>query len=114
MPQNIRELRDASPTAYLLPAFDEYLIGYRDRSAMLDIKHAKKVVPGGNGMFLPIALIDGRVVGTWKRTIKKDRIDIHLNPFAKLGREQYEAIAIAAERYGRFIGRRVILEKNQK
>ncbi|MCB0182020.1 MAG: AlkZ family DNA glycosylase, partial [Anaerolineae bacterium] len=38
-----------SPTVYLLPGFDEYLLGYRDRSAVLDPAHAKKVVPGGNG-----------------------------------------------------------------
>ena len=34
---------------YLLPGFDEYLLGYKDRSAALDIHHAPKVVPGNNG-----------------------------------------------------------------
>jgi hypothetical protein len=66
--------KTGSPTAYLLPAFDEYLLGYRDRSAVLDPIHAGKVVPGGNGMFKPLIVIDGRVVGTWKRTLRKTKV----------------------------------------
>jgi hypothetical protein len=51
----------------LLPGFDEFVLGYADRSAVLDPAHADRIVPGGNGVFRPTVVRDGRVVGTWKR-----------------------------------------------
>lgn len=101
----------ASPTAYLLPGFDEYLLGYKDRSVVLDPTHATKVVPGGNGIFKPIIVIDGRVVGTWKRTFKKDRVAIALQPFNALSEAEARAVAAAAERYGTFVNLPVALLK---
>ena len=50
----------------LLPGFDEFVLGYGDRSEILDAEHADRIVPGGNGMFHPTVVRDGRVVGTWK------------------------------------------------
>ncbi len=93
-----------SPAAYLLPGFDEYLLGYKDRRAVLEPAHANKVVPGGNGMFRPIIVSDGRVVGTWKRTLRKTKVRLNLEPFEVLSPAQLEAAAIAAEPYGRFLG----------
>jgi hypothetical protein len=94
----------ASPTAHLLPGFDEYLLGYKDRGAVLDPAHAKKVVPGANGMFKPIIVIDGRVVGTWKRTLRRTKVLVSLAPFVALSPAQMEVAAAAAEPYGRFLG----------
>jgi hypothetical protein len=100
---SLSSIKAASPTAYLLPGFDEYLLGYRDRTAALDSAHATKVVPGANGMFKPIIVIDGRVVGTWKRTFKKDRVVIALQPFNALSEAEAQAVAPAAECYGVFV-----------
>ncbi len=113
MPDHIKEPHDTSPTAYLLPSFDEYLIGYKDRGAMLDALHAQKVVPGNNGMFLPVVLVDGQVVGTWKRTFDRDRVDVKVKPFGRISAERMDAVAVAAERYGMFLGKPVVLEKSQ-
>jgi len=94
----------AAPTASLLPGFDEYLLGYRDRSAVLNPAHATKVVPGGNGIFKPIIVIDGRVVGTWKRSLRKTKVLLEFDPFEPLSPAQMAAAAAAAEPYGRFLG----------
>lgn len=51
----------------LLPGFDEYMLGYRDRSAALPAEFADRIVPGGNGMFKATVIDAGQVVGTWKR-----------------------------------------------
>lgn len=59
--------RRLARAALLLPGFDEYLLGYTDRSAVLAREFAQRVVPGGNGMFIPTVVADGEVVGTWKR-----------------------------------------------
>ncbi len=49
----------------LVPAFDEYLLGWRDRSLTLSADHAKTIAPGG-GIIRPAIIGDGRVVGTWR------------------------------------------------
>jgi len=51
----------------LLPGFDEYYLGYADRSAIASPAVQAAVVPGGNGMFRPLVLSGGRVVGCWRR-----------------------------------------------
>ena len=59
------------PDWLLLPAFDEHLLGYQDRSAQLNPAHFERIVPGRNGMFLATVVRNGRVVGTWKRGTRK-------------------------------------------
>lgn len=102
-------LLNSSPTAYLLPGFDEYLLGYRDRRAVLDPAYNQKIVPGSNGIFMPTIICAGRVVGTWKRAFKKNTVIITLEPFAPLSQAQLQAVEVAAERYGHFMGRPVIV-----
>ena len=68
--------------AVLLPAFDEYLVAYRDRGAVLDARDAKRVNDGG-GMLSPCVVLDGRVVGTWRRTLARAGVTIALALFAK-------------------------------
>ncbi len=102
--------RDAS--LHLLPAFDEYLIGYRDRSAALDERYVKNAFDKGkiiysNGIFLPIIVYEGKVIGTWKKQRMKDKIRIATTSFSKLTRDQEKGILEEAERYGRFLDSKV-------
>jgi hypothetical protein len=94
---------DNEPTVYLLPGFDEYLLGYKDRSAVLRAEYARKIVPGNNGVFMPTIIIEGQVAGTWKRTIKNKGIDIEFNLFMPL-EDREESIIETARRYCGFIG----------
>ncbi len=88
----------------LLPGFDEYLLGYQDRSDVLDPLHASKVVPGGNGVFFPMIVIDGQIEGTWKRTIKRDKVIITRDTFRPLTDQKRAEFEIAAQRYAAFHG----------
>jgi hypothetical protein len=88
---------------HLLPGFDEYLLGYTDRSAVLPAQHASKIIPGGNGIFMPTIVARGVIVGTWKRSEKKGGVDIVLVPFEK-PRGLREGARAAAERYAQFLG----------
>jgi len=88
---------------HLLPGFDEYLLGYKDRSSVLAAEHAPKIVPGNNGIFLPTLVVSGQVVGTWKRTIRKNALDILLRPFTPLENAQERALE-AVKRYRSFLG----------
>lgn len=67
LPERYAAARRASAAPLLLlPGFDEMLLGYGDRCAMLTRDEERLLVPGGNGMFLPSVLHRGRVVGTWR------------------------------------------------
>jgi hypothetical protein len=94
-----------SPDVHLLSGFEEYMLGYKDRSAMLELANANKVVPGGNGVFFPIIVIDGQIRGTWKRTHTAKKTTITLQPFAKMTLKEQTAARLAGQRYGDFIGR---------
>ena len=104
MPSNVPEPKTSSQLVHLLPGFDEYLLGYKDRRAVLDARHAPKIVPGGNGMFLPTLIINGRVAGTWKRAFKKKSVVMAVSLFTALKKAEKESLAMAVERYGKFVG----------
>lgn len=66
---------------FLLPGFDEYVLGYADRSAVLDPVFADRIVPGNNGMFRPTVVSDGRIVGTWGASGRGGRRTVTATPF---------------------------------
>ena len=89
----------------LLAPFDEYLVGYRDRSAAVEGARTRDVI-GINGLVNPAIVIGGQVVGTWKRTLDKAAVNIDLAPFRALKKAEVAAIKRAAKRYAGFIGRK--------
>lgn len=91
--------KSAKPIVHLLPPYDEYTVAYRDRAMILDPAHAKRA---GNGIFSPVVAIDGRVAGTWKRAVKRDRVVLTASLFAAPSRAEQSALRAAVERYGRF------------
>jgi hypothetical protein len=90
---------DAS-AAYLLPAFDEYLVGYRERGAVLDPAHARRINAGG-GLLAPVMVAGGTVAGVWQRTLRKGSAVVHAAPFDGGDASEFEG---AAAEYGRFLG----------
>lgn len=103
--------RKSIQSVQLLPAFDEYLISYKDRQIALSRPETRRVLANGNatfvhsnGIFLPIMVIDGYVVGTWKKVKGKAKTAITLAPFGKLSSGHLSRIADAAKKYGIFLG----------
>jgi len=93
-----------SARTILLPGFDEYLLGYRDRSHSLAPEHADRVVPGGNGVFLPMIVASGRITGTWRRAVTASKVTVTPVPFTAASAAQTDAVAREAARYGAFLG----------
>jgi hypothetical protein len=92
-----------APMVQVLPGFDEYLLGYRDRSASLDPAYAEKVQAGANGIFLGTIVVNGRVVGTWKRELKKNAARVTTTLFRSLTSAEASALEKAISRYGKFL-----------
>ncbi|MBI3168714.1 MAG: AlkZ family DNA glycosylase [Chloroflexi bacterium] len=99
----------STPMVLLLPNYDEYTVGYTDRSAIYDTQHNQKLDSRGNFLFNNVVVVNGQVVGTWKRTLKKSEVFIEFVLFRKLTKVENHAIADAAERYGKFLGLSVSL-----
>ena len=64
----------------LVPGFDEIVLGYQDRELVADAEAMRTVVPFINGIFRPAVLLDGRVVGTWRRAPKAGEAPFELVP----------------------------------
>ncbi len=80
-------------TVRLVPAFDEYLLGWRDRSFALAPERARSVNRGG-GIIRPTLVVDGTIEGTWRF----DDGRLRLEPFAPLSRSvRRRTLAEAAE-----------------
>jgi hypothetical protein len=92
----------------LLPAFDEFILGYKDRSAMVNDQHVKQITPGG-GVFRATIVHDGRIIGTWKASATKRQVRITPQTFAPLSAAARRALEQAAQRYGEFLGKPVAM-----
>jgi hypothetical protein len=93
-----------SHRVHLLPPFDEYTVAYRDRSAALDPAHAKATQ---NGLTNTI-ILDGRIIGAWKRKLAKESVSITTNVFHPIGKGERDALEEAANRYAAFLGKKAV------
>lgn len=91
-PDLLDSCRPEARGVFLLPGFDELVLGYRDRRAVLPPEHADHIVPGGNGMFRPTVVSDGEVVGTWKHAGRGARRRVEATPFTSFPDGVAEAI----------------------
>ena len=83
-PDRLAAWRAEAMGVFLLPGFDEFVLGYGDRGAVLDPAHADRIVPGGNGMFHPTVVHEGRIVGTWGFTGRGAKRAVQVTPFVPL------------------------------
>jgi integrase len=89
----------ASPSAYLLPNYDEYLIAYKDRGPVVTASPKAKGIDRSSEGFAHHLVIDGRLAGSWRRTLKRDSVVVEAAPYGDLSRADERALAAAVERY---------------
>jgi hypothetical protein len=90
-----------------LPGFDEYLLGFKDRSMMVAPEHKQAIIPGGNGVFQPTIVRAGRVIATWKRTTARANVTVTVQPLIALKARDRKRIEGVLDGYGRFVGKPV-------
>ena len=87
----------------LVAGFDNYLVGYRDRSLLIADELRPEVYVGG--VIKPTVLVDGRVAGTWRIVRTSTSVDVLVRRFEPFSRAVRAAVESEAEDIGRFTGR---------
>ncbi|BDH58283.1 winged helix DNA-binding domain-containing protein [Tsukamurella sp. PLM1] len=98
------QVDEALATPLLLPAFDEYIIGYASRAPQLDEAFLARIVPGRNGVFKPMVVVDGEIVGVWNRRTTAKAVTVTVEPFTRITKADERRLAGPARDYGRFLG----------
>jgi hypothetical protein len=102
--------QDEAPSGVvrLLPSFDEYLLGWKDRGFIADAGRWRKINPGG-GWFHPAVVADGRAVGTWATERRPGAVRLEVRPFSRPSPSVRHAAAQEAESLSAYLGTQVEL-----
>jgi len=92
-----------TPAAFLLPNYDEYFIGFRDRSAIGKFLGQANIQKDDPSLLANIIILDGQVIGGWRRTLKKNEVLVEASLIKKPNESEVKAISDAAEQFGRFL-----------
>lgn len=104
-----REARHEDPSVHLLPVFDEYFSGYRDHRMTLAPASLDDPAAIQDVYSAYMVVVDGRIAGTWKRTVKTNDVSIDVRLLTSLTADQRDALQAEAERYGQFLNLSVSL-----
>lgn len=98
----------AAKAAHLLPNFDEYTVGYTDRSAMMHPVHPfRPELFAFSSILANVVTLAGQVVGAWRRTEARTELRVEVRPLASLTGAERTAIDQAGERLSKFLERPV-------
>jgi uncharacterized protein YcaQ len=87
----------------LLPYFDAFLLGHKDKGHLVDAENYKKVYRPA-GWVSPVVLVDGRAAGVWSYARKGTRLAVRVEPFARLAPDVQRAVQAEAEDVARLLG----------
>jgi hypothetical protein len=94
----------AAPVAHLLPNYDEFFIGHKDRSALGERVAESKIVVPAEAFIAHVVAVDGQLVGGWKRRGTARKAIVELRLVVDLTARERRAVEAQVERYGRFLG----------
>ncbi len=94
---------DEKTPAHLLPKFDSFVLGHKDRTRILQREFMKQVYRPIIGDIAATILVNDRIVGTWRHKKTQNSATISISPFQKLEKEDLKEIKSTAEDFGRFI-----------
>lgn len=80
----VRSAGRAASRPMLLPGFDEYILGYQDRTFAMTGEQEKLLVPGNNGVFRRSVVHKGEVVGFWRRKGRPGKRVLEIDGFAPI------------------------------
>ncbi len=95
--------REKSPTVHLLPNYDEYFIGFKDRSAIGKVANQTGIKANDPALIAHVILLDGQIVGGWRRAVTKNAVILERNLLTDLTRAEERALAQEVDRYSEFL-----------
>lgn len=95
----------AAKLVHALPGFDEFVLGYKDRTHFIADGGFDRVVPGGNGMFRSTIVSGGEVIGIWTRTQRAKSVKVTAEPFRRLTATETKHFTAAIAAYGDYLGK---------
>jgi len=96
---------EIAQTTLLLPNYDEYVVSYKDRKEAIDKKHMAVILKERNAVFTNSILVNGRIEGTWQRTIKNNSVAVTTRFFSTLSKGKQKLVKGGANQYSKFIGK---------
>jgi DNA glycosylase AlkZ-like len=100
---------EATPSVKLLPEYDVYVMGFREREHLVPESVKKQVADHGRGRYegpagVRFLLIEGVTAGLWERKKRGKRIEFDVTPARKLTRAERAGLDAEAHRIGEFLG----------
>lgn len=105
----VEKTRASSTKTFLMPPYDEYILSYKDRNHLGVRVSLEKILSTDNFQFI---LIDGQIVGTWRRAIKGTAVTVSARGLTRLSQYEKQAIRKAAQNYGSFLGLATLFKFN--
>jgi hypothetical protein len=96
--------RISSAVTHLLPNYDEYIVGLKDRSAYGVRLESSGVKERNSALAGNALVINGQIVGTWRRTFVRGSVVVEPKPLIGLSESERRAVGMAARKFGRFLG----------
>mgnify|MGYP003575678645 FL=1 len=100
---------NSGESVHFLPAFDEILISYKTREVSFNTEHQSKVFTN-NGIFKPIILENGKVIGIWKRTFKKDHAKIETEFFNETEMNKKQLLFEGIKSFERYLEIKIVID----
>jgi uncharacterized protein YcaQ len=104
--KDLNELMQAKlegPRVCLLPYFDSYLLGHREREHLAAAQHRPSIYRP-QGWIAPVVLADGRAIGVWEQAREGDRLLDKVKSFEPISRAVTTRIRAEAGELARFLG----------
>jgi hypothetical protein len=91
------------PLVRLLPYFDSFLLGHKEREHLAAVEHRAKIYRP-QGWIAPVVLVDGRAVAVWEHAREGNRLRVKVMKFGPISRRITAGIKEEARDLGRFLG----------
>ena len=92
------------PCLHLLPNYDEFLIAYKDTAASYDPELFKGIFTRELLLSNHFVVLDGRLIGGWRRSLGKQHVEIEATLAVKLATKERAALEREAQRYADSLG----------
>jgi hypothetical protein len=112
LPQSFSDEVIKETSVYLLPAYDEFLIAYKERNSSLSAINNKRTV-SINGIFYPLIVVNGQVAGLWKRITQKNKVIVSTDFFQPPDNVINNLIAEKFKIFGHFAGKETFINNTK-